>query len=305
MNSSNRLHLSAIVTTAIIAMQTGAIAALPNNSSFQAMSLSENAGKLDHPNLLKADDDDTPKTPASGRGSRRDVSTKSDEDDTPKTRTIGRGSRGVCNSFLGAPSPSAIPESMSLTTTIEAENLLTPLAPERGVGATTASHPVFFWYLPESAPIVRFALIDSQRPRPLFRKEFQNPSAGIMQVELPKTLPSLVPGRNLRWKVTVICNPNEPSANIVAEAWVKYTPITPELNRQIQAVSGSQLEQLQQQAQIFQTAGLWYDALQALMKARAIAPTNVAIQQELSRLMAAQNLKQVIVQDKPTANTSL
>ena len=307
-NPSPWLRLSVLATIAMaLPLQTGAIAAVRPSSvvgvaPYQARTT-----------VAKADDDDTPQGPGTGRGSRRDVAVKRNQsdDDTPKTRTAGRGSRGMCNEpATDAASLNTQPIAATASDSLKSgpdDNYLVPLAPEHGIGATTASHPTFFWYLPSAVPTLKFRLLDDQQTEPVFQQDFQNPSAGIMALALPQSLPALVEGRNLRWIVTVVCNPADPSTQIVSTASIQYIPTSADLARKLQAVSAqpSKAEQLRQQAQIFQGMDLWYDALQTLIKARSLAPMNPAIQRDLMNLMTQENLQHINPQSRPTANNAI
>ncbi len=140
--------------------------------------------------------------------------------------------------------------------------LLSLLVPERHVGQTVSARPSFFWYL-ENAKFAKFALVETGVPKPLLEKTLQASRAGIMRVELPKDAPELAVGKEYRWSVTVLCNPNRPSDVVsYTQSFIERVAATSELTRQL----GSAKSDLER-ARIYAQSGLWYDTLSVLSAA--------------------------------------
>ncbi|WP_421657325.1 DUF928 domain-containing protein [Leptothermofonsia sp. ETS-13] len=160
----------------------------------------------------------------------------------PLIRTSGTGSRGCYQKNQ--------PIQLSL------------LVPERHVGQTVSARPSFFWYL-ENAKVAKFTLVEPGVPKPLLEKTLQVSGAGIMQVELPENAPELAVGKEYRWSVTVLCNPNRPSeVASYTQSFIERVASTPELIKQL-GNAKSDLER----ARIYAQSGLWYDTLSALSTA--------------------------------------
>jgi len=51
-------------------------------------------------------------------------------------------------------------------------------------------------------------------------KQLQTKVAGVIRLNMPEDLPELVPGREYRWSVELLCNPERPSANPIAQSWL-------------------------------------------------------------------------------------
>lgn len=168
--------------------------------------------------------------------------------------------------------------------------ILTLLVPNDHDGLTTSSHPTFFWHV--SAPIpMAFALTEPGVVQPLLEKQIQPQETGIIQLKMPQDLPELVPGREYRWSVTLICNPARPSANPLIQSWIKRSPTTPALTQQI-AVATSEREH----ALIYAQAGLWYDALEAISTAHNANPNDQTILDDLLLLLNQAGQTEVAVQ---------
>ncbi len=126
------------------------------------------------------------------------------------------------------------------------------LVPQDHIPLTISSHPTFWWYLSEkiSLPIL-FTLLEPGH-KPIYSKEFKANSSGFMALTLPETAPPLEIGKEYRWSVSIICNPQKPSQNIYTEAWIERVDAT-----QVKVEEQTELSCHLAYAQL----GLWYDAL--------------------------------------------
>lgn len=169
---------------------------------------------------------------------------------------------------------------------------LTLLVPNDHDGLTTSGHPTFFWHV--SAPVLMtFALTERGVVQPLIEQQIQPPAAGIIQVPMPKELPELVPDREYRWSVTLVCNPARPSADAFIHTWIKRVPVTPELTQQLTATTSER-----EHALTYAQAGLWYDALGAISTAYAANPNDQSILEDRLLLLDQAGLSQVVGQER-------
>jgi hypothetical protein len=134
-------------------------------------------------------------------------------------------------------------------------NELTLLAPSDHMALTTQAHPTFFFHLsntPEQA--VRFTLVEPEVAEPILEKTIPVAESGVIEVTLPSQSPNLEVGKNYRWSVSLVCNPQRPSQNVFAFAWIERIAVPSELSKELaQAPNYSALTYAQ--------AGIWYDAL--------------------------------------------
>lgn len=209
-------------------------------------------------------------------------------------RSQGAGSRGCDESLPG--------------------DLVTLLIPSKEyAGQTVSSHPSFFLHLSKSVSVpMVFTLTKSGVPQPLYRKQIDSPQSGLIQIEMPKDRPELVPGQVYQWSVALVCYPKRPSSNPFFSSWIERIPTTPALQQQLAAVSAKRNsprrslssrdtastskaspQENRDRAAIYAEAGLWYDAIDALVKARMANPNDPSTQADFRALMEQVGLTQV------------
>lgn len=187
--------------------------------------------------------------------------------------TVSRG----CTQSASAQSNSATPASLTL------------LAPSDHDGLTASGHPTFFWHISTPAPMV-FVLTEPGVAQPILEQQVQPQQAGVIQLKMPQNSPELAPGRDYRWSVTLVCNPDRPSANPFIQSWIKRMPVKPELTQQL-AAAGSDHER----ALVYALTGFWYDALEAISTAQYENPSDPSILEDRLTLLDQVGLKQVVV----------
>ena len=169
---------------------------------------------------------------------------------------------------------------------------LTLLVPKDHDGLTTSSHPTFFWHV--SAPVqMAFTLTQRGVVQPLWEQQIQPPAAGIVQLEMSSNLPELLPGKEYRWSVTLLCNRERPSANPFVQTWIERIPTTSSLTQQLAAAPTDR-----DRASIYAQAGLWYDALAAISAAHTANPKDVSILEERLLLLDSVGLERVAAQER-------
>lgn len=169
--------------------------------------------------------------------------------------------------------------------------VLTLIVPNYQDGLTTSDYPTFFWHVSAPAPMT-FVLTEAGATQPLLEKQIQ-PQTGIIQLEMPKDLPELVPGREYRWSVTLTYNPDRPSANPFIQSWIERVPPRAELTQQLAAATLDH-----DRALIYAQAGLWYDAFAAISTAYTADPSDQSILADRLLLLDQVGLKQVSTQER-------
>jgi hypothetical protein len=179
---------------------------------------------------------------------------------TPK-RTQGTGSRGGCND------------------TTVAMTLLVPTTKEE-VSFTTSTHPTFGWYLSNPVP-VEFTLVEPGKAIPLYVQRIEATKSGIQTLKLPTTVAGLVPtAKPYRWSIRMVCNPERPSADIFAQAFIRRVSASDKMGTELATATTHT-----QRAEIYAANGLWYDAFGSLTLA-----------QETNEPLAQQNQLQLLEQ---------
>ncbi|UFP93703.1 DUF928 domain-containing protein [Gloeobacter morelensis] len=139
---------------------------------------------------------------------------------------------------------------------------LTALAPGSSPGLTQVAHPTFLWHLPTlgtAAPPVLFTL-ESREGHLLYQAHLDTSglAPGGVALALPSEAPPLTPGQDYHWSVTLLCDPDDPSANVTVDAWIsRVVPGVAWKRRLEQAPPAERTALLAEEA-------YWYDLLPAL-----------------------------------------
>ena len=134
---------------------------------------------------------------------------------------------------------------------------ITLLVPEDHIPLTSSAYPTFAWYQEQKSSLpVKFTLLEPGH-KPIYSQELTITRSGLIILSLPKTVSALEMGKKYRWSVSIICNPQHPSQNPYAEAWIERS-----------SVSQLKTELLQESSCGFSYAqlGIWYDAIACELK---------------------------------------
>lgn len=157
---------------------------------------------------------------------------------------------------IGAPGNRESGSTRSTTCITPAENLVA-LMPQSNYGLTQSAYPTFYFYLPPTtAEQVKFVLLNEATNDLVYEGRFRvQDSAGIASVSLPDNgiQQPLAVGAAYVWYVSVVCDPTDPSADVVTEG---------QIARVAAQVDTADPEMTELPAQ-FAAAGLWFDALAA------------------------------------------
>jgi len=164
---------------------------------------------------------------------------------------------------------------------------LTALVPATNYGLTKAERPRFFWYTPTMANSVtlefRLTAMDSQRQEQqvVHQATFvANGQGGTSVFELPTSVAPLEIGQDYRWSVAIRCDPEDPSANVFVDGWVRRVPVDTTFNQELKQADRADYPSL------YAERGLWYDTLGALVDVK----NNPKSQEEWSQLLKTGNL---------------
>lgn len=190
---------------------------------------------------------------------------------SPKSE--GSGSRGGCHQAM-----------------LGKSNLVNLLIPSQEyVAQTNSGYPTFFWSLSNAVSVpVEFALVKPGVAEPILVKRVASAPAGLVKVKLPAIAPELEPGEIYRWSVSLICNEKRPSANPLFYSWIERKETSPQIASQLAAVPE---DDAHARALVYGQAGLWYDMVAELHKAKAANPENTRIRQDFDNLIRQAGLE--------------
>lgn len=182
--------------------------------------------------------------------------------------------------------------------------LLTALVPLGSVGLTAAARPTFHWYMPENTfQATEFVLYKVTELSPIQEQEILrvrfpvNQRAGVVGFQLPdhRLVPPLEVGQDYHWQALLICDPDDPSENQVANGWVKRTALSPQLKTQLaRATPTAKFDRLAEE-------GLWYDALQQLDMMRSQETHACQVKEMWQEMMASVDVQLEHIQYVPLA----
>lgn len=155
------------------------------------------------------------------------------------------------------------------------------LVPEES-GTTLSATPVLYWFCSEPSELqAEFSLVDATTLDTLKRVKLARPlAAGWQAVDLAEIGVSLEPGVAYEWRVAVIAGTGKASDNAVAGGMIQRAG--PEAGVPLEG--GSAVRRAAKLA----SSGIWYDALQELMRD---ADRDPAARKALAGLLAQVKLK--------------
>lgn len=182
----------------------------------------------------------------------------------------------------------------------ETSVVLTPVVPSGHIGQTSFDRPSFFWHQ-SATKLVHFTLVEPGVPKPLFEKTVRPGKAGMVRLDLPEQAPKLAVGKEYRWTIGVVCNPNRPSETLsYTQSWIARADLSTALKQQL---TGAKTDSAR--ARLYAEAGMWYDAMAILSKAVDANPKNTAAQSDLIALLDQVGLSGLTPQLQKSSQASM
>ncbi|MCC5661122.1 DUF928 domain-containing protein [Nostoc sp. XA010] len=157
-------------------------------------------------------------------------------------------------------------DATSTTTPSNQIPIMSLVPPDSNYGLTTAEHPTFLVYLPQTSAkqlVLSLMTEDNQLYSQTLIPIKGEP--GIISIKSTDNSPPLKVGKNYQWGLMLICkekpSPNDP----VITSWVRRV-VLPQLH--------SQHRTTLEQADAYSEQGIWYDAVITLAQIRNTQPNN-------------------------------
>jgi hypothetical protein len=170
-----------------------------------------------------------------------------------------------------------------------ADNHLTALIPISNLGKTVKAHPSFWVYIPYNKKQIQKAefVLQTAAREDVWRSPVNlEDRSSYLNLELPKTIPPLKIGNWYRWYLKVFCNSTTLASPKFVQGWISRIAIESGLNSAL-------VNNPQQDYSIYVEHGIWYDAIDLLLKSYQQDPNNPMIRQDWQNLLEAKgvNLK--------------
>lgn len=178
------------------------------------------------------------------------------------------------------------------------QNLMA-LIPDKTIGINGAAAPKLFFYVPAitEQKTLEFILRNEQ-DQLIYEAFLATEGNGIMSVEVPADFSSsmLETDQNYHWYLSMICDRQERSRDIVVEGWLRQKSI--DIATQEQLSIASSIEQ----AEVYHRQGFWYDALSVLAEHQSTAEQPM-VRQKWSEMLKSVGLEELA--SEPFVETKL
>jgi len=168
------------------------------------------------------------------------------------------------------------------------------LVPASGIGKTVAEYPTVFWYKPQtSASMVEFVLWDAN-DKEVYKTTYAlaksangvEGAPGIKSLTLPSlaNLSPLEMGQQYHWQLTLMCNSQDRSSDIIVEGKIKRVALDPILARRVQQAPP------QQRVALYAKAGLWHEALSTMVELQRDRPNDANLAATWDNLLESEGM---------------
>ena len=169
---------------------------------------------------------------------------------------------------------------------VENDNLVA-LIPEKTLGFNASTSPKLFFYVPpvSNQKTLEFVLRNEQDEL-LYEAFLTTEGQGIMSVEVPADIYAnqLETEQNYHWYLSMICNPQQRSRDIVVEGWMRQEAF--DLSTKQELDSADTLEK----AELYNQHGFWYDAVSVLAESHNSEEDRPMIKAKWSELLQSVGL---------------
>lgn len=167
---------------------------------------------------------------------------------------------------------------------------LIALVPDKTVGISTSISPKIFFYVPEVSrqKTLEFVL-RSEQDELIYEAFMTTKGKGIMSIEIPinDSLKILETDQNYHWYLSIICNSEQRSRDIVVEGWIRQEMIDYPTEQKLN------LSNSVEKAELYNEQGFWYDALSVLAENRNSRNQEPMIKTKWSELMNSVGLAEL------------
>ena len=189
--------------------------------------------------------------------------------------------------------------SMDCVANINNQNLMA-LIPQKNVGLSASTSPKLFFYVPEIENQKTLEFVLRNESDDLIYEAFVSTEGnGIMSVEIPAEVNSnmLETDQNYHWYLSMICDYEQRSRDIVVEGWLRQETIDVATQKQLSMASPIE------KAEVYRDRGFWFDALSALAESPDALAQQSLVQQKWSEMLSSVGLGELA--SKPFVETEL
>ncbi|OUC12230.1 MAG: hypothetical protein B0A82_23540 [Alkalinema sp. CACIAM 70d] len=165
---------------------------------------------------------------------------------------------------------------------------LAALMPKGNFGMTTAAQPTLFVYVPASTAKTIELMVETQDGnKRLYKQVFPAPAtAGVVRLQpIGGDVPELAVNQTYRWKVSLVCDQEDRSADITALGWVERVNLPTQLTTDLPQADP------QRRPYLYAEAGLWHETLTSLAELQQQQPSNAELRTQWESLLRSAGLE--------------
>lgn len=167
---------------------------------------------------------------------------------------------------------------------------LVALVPQETVGINASASPKLFFYVPKlkQQKTLEFVLRNEQ-DKLMYEAFLTTQGEGIMSVDIPADVQAnlIEKDTNYHWYLSMICNSQRRSRDIVIEGWMRQSTIDVATQQELDVVDSIA------QAELYHQEGFWFDALSVLARDLPSEKEEPIIQAKWSELLESVGLKEL------------
>ena len=175
----------------------------------------------------------------------------------------------------------------SCVTDVNSSSLIA-LIPEKTVGINASASPKLFFYVPKvkEQKTLEFVLRD-EKDELMYEAFLTTAGEGIMSVDIPADVRAnlIEKDTNYHWYLSIICNSQQRSRDIVVEGWIRQSTVDAETKQKINTSDSVA------QAELYHDRGFWFDALSVLASDRKSEVKRPKIEAKWSELLGSVGLE--------------
>src|SRR4028118_1491718 len=135
---------------------------------------------------------------------------------------------------------------------------LTALVPKNKIGRTVSDYPTFFFYLPQTEAELAEFILEDENGNQIYQQDLTIKNlSGVIRVSIPANtnLPPLEAGKKYTWRFSLVCDPEDRSADKVESGTVRRVELSADILRQLENAEP------RRKTFIYAENGIWQDAL--------------------------------------------
>ncbi|MEG4282525.1 DUF928 domain-containing protein [Microcoleus sp. A006_D1] len=170
---------------------------------------------------------------------------------------------------------------------------ITPLVPPTNIGLTLTESPTIFVYVPQTSAEIEFTLLTENEDKVVYEKTFKVDKSGIVGINIPASgdnNKSLEVGKRYVWSFSMVCEPDDRSADSVIKGFVQR--IEPQATLKSDLANPDPMTRLN----VYAKNGIWYETLATLAQMRRQTPGDARLTAKWTQLLQSQGLESVAAQ---------